>query len=353
MEAVATSLEHCSIRKACEALAVAPRTFHAWKRSPQAPQPFQGPPRPRTHPRSLTQAQKAAALEVLNSPRFADQSASQVHAALLDEGAYLCSERTLYRLLKEAGQNTARHQRPRPPAPKPELLARRPGELWSWDITKLKAATKWTYFHLYVIIDVFSRYVVGWMVAYRETAELAQGLIADTCLKQEILPGQLTLHADRGSSMTSKGVGELLMDLGVTKSHSRPHVSDDNPFSEAQFKTLKYRPEFPERFGSIEHARTFCREFFAWYNTCHYHSGLAHFTPEDVHYGQVERKRTARQDALAKAYKAHPERFVKGLPQAAMPPQEVWINKPKKEVEQASNPFENSLNQNAILCKND
>jgi putative transposase len=170
-------------------------------------------------------------MEVLNSPRFADQSASQVHAALLDEGTYLCSERTLYRLLEKAGQNTLRYQRPRPPAPKPELLATRPGELWSWDITKLKAATKWTYVHLYVILDVFSRYVVGWMVAYRETAELAQGLIADTCLKQEIRPGQLTLHADRGCSMTSKGVGELLMDLGVTKSHSRPHVSDDNPFS--------------------------------------------------------------------------------------------------------------------------
>lgn len=353
MEAVAASQGRCSIQKACEAVAVARSSFYAWKKPPQPREPIHGIPRKRTHPRALNTEQKTAALNILNSPRFADQSASQVFATLLDEGIYLCSERTLYRLLKEAGQNTPRHQHPRPVAVKPELLARRPCELWSWDITKLKAATKWTYFHLYVIMDVYSRYVVGWMVAYRESAELAQGLISDTCLKQEILPGQLTLHADRGSSMTSKGVGELLMDLGVTKSHSRPHVSDDNPFSEAQFKTLKYRPEFPERFGSIEEARAFCREFFTWYNTHHYHSGLAHFTPEDVHYGQVESKRAARQATLAKAFAAHPERFVKGKPRAAVPPNEVWINNPTKEKEGGKKPADNSLNQNTILCKND
>ncbi len=351
MKAVAASHGHCPIRKACDALALAPRTYYDWKRPPRARQPPKEPSHRRMHPRALTVTQREWALEMLNSPRFSDRSASQVYATLLDEGIYLCSERTLYRILKDAHQNTARYQRQRPVAPKPELLARQPGELWSWDITKLKAAQKWTYFHLYVILDVFSRYVVGWMVAYRETAELAQALIADTCLKQEILPGKLTLHADRGSSMTSKGVGELLMDLGVTKSHSRPHVSDDNPYSEAQFKTLKYRPEFPERFGSIEDARAFCRAFFTWYNTCHYHSGLAHFTPQDVHYGQVERKREARQETLVRAFESHPERFVRGIPQAAVPPKEVWINKPKKEVEQDRKPIESTLNQNTILCK--
>ncbi len=353
MNLVEGSKGHCPASKACQAVALAARTYYALRRPSTAPARVRVPSGRAPHPRALSQVQREEALSVMGSERFADQSASQVHATLLDEGAYLCSERTLYRLLEKAGQNTARYQHPRPPAPKPELLAKRPGELWSWDITKLKAAEKWTYFHLYVILDVFSRYVVGWMVAYQESTELAMGLIADTCLKQEIRPGQLTLHADRGSSMTSKGVGELLMDLGVTKSHSRPHVSDDNPFSEAHFKTLKYRPAFPDRFGSMEDARAFCREFFPWYNTCHRHSGLAHFTPEDVHYGQIERKRKVRQEALMKAFAAHPERFVKGAPQAVVPPKEVWINKPKKEVEQAINPIEYSLNQNEILCKRD
>lgn len=354
MEAVAASHGQCPVRKACEALALAPRTFYAWKAPPRASGAPQEPASRRKHPRALTMAQKEYALSVLNSPRFSDLSASQSYATLLDEGVYLCSERTLYRLLAEQGQTTARYQRPRQVSKKPELLAEKPNTLWSWDITKLKAATAWTYFHLYVILDVFSRYVVGWMVAHRESAGLAEGLIADTCLKQEIRPGQLTLHADRGSSMTSKGVGELLMDLGVTKSHSRPHVSDDNPFSEAQFKTLKYRPEFPERFGSIEDARAFCREFFTWYNTVHRHSGLAHFTPEVVHYGQVETRRRVRQEVLEKAYASHPERFVKGVPTAAMPPAEVWINKPKeKEAEYREIPPKSSLNENNILCKID
>jgi putative transposase len=354
MDAVAASHGLCPVRKACEALALPPRTYYAWKKPPQASGAPQAPAVPKDHPRALTKEQKEHALAVLNSPRFADLSASQAYAQLLDEGTYLGSERTLYRLLAEQGQTTARYQRPHQVSKKPELLATRPNTLWSWDITKLKAAEKWTYFYLYVILDVFSRYVVGWMVAYRESAELAEGLIADTCLKQEIRPGQLTLHADRGSSMTSKAVGELLMDLGVTKSHSRPHVSDDNPFSEAQFKTFKYRPEFPDRFGSIEDSRAICRDLFTWYNTVHRHSGLAHFTPEDVHYGQVECRRRARQETLEKAYAAHPERFVKGAPTAAMPPTEVWINKPKdKEVENPETPTEPSLNENDFLCKID
>jgi putative transposase len=211
---------------------------------------------------------------------------------------------------------------------KPELLATRPNELWSWDITKLKGPAKWTYYYLYKIIDVYSRYVVGWMVAHRESAELAEGLIAETILKQEIKPGQLTIHADRGSSMTSVTVGQLLADLGVTKTHSRPHVSNDNPYSESGFKTLKYRPGFPECFGSIEDARAFCRDFFSWYNTEHRHSGIAMLTPDSVHYNQYEKVLNARSIILFNAYMDHPERFVKGVPSVELVPKEVWINKP-------------------------
>jgi transposase InsO family protein len=198
-----------------------------------------------------------------------------VFATLLDEGVYHCSLRTMYRILDEAGETRERRDQLTHPAyQKPELLATGPNQLWSWDITKLKGHAKWTYFYLYVILDVFSRYVVGWMVAPRETAELAKRLIADTCDKQNILPDQLTIHADRGSSMTSKPVAFLLADLSVTKSHSRPYVSDDNPYSESHFRTLKYRPDFPERFGCIQDSRAFCQEFFTWYNEEHRHSGI-------------------------------------------------------------------------------
>lgn len=353
MEAVAASHGQCPVRKACEALALAPRTYYAWKRPPRPSTQPEAPALRQDHPRALSEEQKQHALAVLNSPRFADMSASQVYANLLDEGVYLCSERTLYRLLAQSGENTQRYQRKSREAQRPELLCTAPNQLWSWDITKLKAAEKWTYYYLYVIMDVYSRYVVGWMVAYRESTDLAKELIAETCQKQEILPGQLTLHADRGSSMKSKGVGELLMDLGVTKTHSRPHVSNDNPYSEAQFKTIKYRPEFPDRFGSIEDARGLCRRLFPWYNTNHHHSGLALFTPEDVHYGQVERRRLAREETLAKAYADHPERFVRGMPRVNTPAKEVWINKPNKEVEDQENRIENSLIENELLCKRD
>jgi putative transposase len=218
---------------------------------------------------------------------------------------------------------------------RPELLATGPNKLWSWDITKLRGPARWTYFQLYVILDVFSRYAPGWMVATRESAELARRLIADTARKQGIAPDELTIHADRGSSMTSRPVALLLADLGIAKSHSRPHVSNDNPYSEAGFKTLKYRPEFPDRFGSIEDARAFCADFFAWYNTEHRHSGIAMFTPADVHYGRAGDLLDVRANVLAGAYATHPERFVKGLPLPRPVPAEVWINQPVKEVPQA------------------
>lgn len=275
------------------------------------------------------------ALQILNSERFRDTSPGEVYAVLLDEGNRICSERTMYRILARHGMIVERRQSAPRNYKKPELLATKPNELWSWDITKLKGPTKWTYYYLYKIIDVFSRNVVGWMVAHQESATLAEGLIADTVLKQEIRPGQLTIHADRGSSMTSVTVGQLLADLGVTKTHSRPHVSNDNPYSESGFKTLKYRPGFPEYFGSIEDARLFCQEFFAWYNTEHRHSGIAMLTPDNVHYNQYEGILYARSVALMNAYLDHPERFVKGVPTVEQVPKEVWINKPisKESVE--------------------
>jgi len=276
----------------------------------------------------LTEDEEKMALQILNSDRFRDTSPGEVYAVLLDEGNRICSERTMYRILARQGMTKERRQSAPRHYKKPELLATKPNELWSWDITKLKGPTKWTYYYLYKIIDVFSRNVVGWMVAHRESADLAEGLIADTILKQEIRPGQLTIHADRGSSMTSVTVGQLLADLGVTKTHSRPHVSNDNPYSESGFKTLKYRPGFPEYFGSIEDARLFCQEFFTWYNTEHRHSGIAMLTPDNVHYNQCESILCARSVTLMNAYLDHPERFVKGVPEVEQVPKEVWINKP-------------------------
>jgi putative transposase len=267
---------------------------------------------------------------VLCSPRFADAAPAEVVATLLDEGVYLASERTMYRLLAEHGQTTERrNQLVHPAHRRPELLATRPNQLWSWDITKLLGPATWTYDYLYVILDVFSRYVVGWMVAERESAVLAERLLAETVDKQHIGRGQLTVHADRGSSMTSKPVAFLLADLGVTKTHSRPHVSNDNPYSEAQFKTLKYRPGFPDRFGSIQDARAFCQDFFTWYNRVHRHSGIAMMTPEAVHHGHAAQLHRARAEVLSDAYAAHPERFVRKPPAPKPPPTAVWINPPQ------------------------
>jgi putative transposase len=282
----------------------------------------------RSSPRRLTEDEEHHTLQILNSERFRDTAPGEVYAVLLDEGERICSERTMYRILARHGMSKQRRQSSPRHYKKPELLATKPNELWSWDITKLKGPTKWTYYYLYKIIDVYSRNVVGWMVAHRESAELAEGLIADTILKQEIRPGQLTIHADRGSSMTSVTVGQLLADLGVTKTHSRPHVSNDNPYSESGFKTLKYRPGFPEYFGSIEDARLFCQQFFTWYNTEHRHSGIAMLTPDTVHYNHCESILNARSIILMNAYLDHPERFVKGVPSVEQVPKEVWINKP-------------------------
>ena len=284
--------------------------------------------------RELSSLEQQRVLEVLNEARFCDKAPAEVYATLLDEGIYLCSERTMYRILKKNGQICERRRLLRHPAyVAPELMADRPKQLWSWDITKLKTWVKSQYLHLYVILDVFSRYVVGWMVADCESGELAKALIEETCTRQGITPGELTFHADNGSAMVSQPVGFLLASLGVTKSHSRPYVSDDNPFSEAHFKTLKYRPGFPERFASLEHAKPFLRDFFAWYNTEHHHEGLALLTPHDVHHGLVGERLSQRACVLSAAYAAHPERFVHRPPTPAEPPRIVWINPPKATTE--------------------
>jgi putative transposase len=312
------------IEATCDAVGVCRSTYYRWKR-PRMHGPVHRP-RP---PRALPPDERRAVIDVLHEDRFADLAPAQVYATLLDEKRYLCSERTMYRILDahdEVRERRAQLRHPRYAAP--ELLATAPNQLWSWDITKLKGPTTWSYYYLYVILDVFSRYVVGWMVAPHESAPLAEKLIAETCERQGIQPGQLTVHADRGSSMRSKLVAQLLADLGVTKTHSRPHVSNDNPFSEAGFKTLKYRPDFPERFGCIEDARAYCVDFFAWYNGEHYHSGLGLQTPDDVHHGRAQRVIDERAAVLAAAHAAHPERFVRGVPTPPALPTEVWINKP-------------------------
>ena len=319
-------------RAACLAFAVSRATHYRSDRGPRL-----GPPTPRPQPvRALSEAERSAVLETLHSDRFVDASPAATYATLLDEGTYLASERTMYRILADAREvRERRDQRRQPVYAKPELLATGPNELWSWDITKLRGPTKWTYYQLYVILDVFSRYVPGWLVATRESAALAERLIADSVAKQAIAPGTLTVHADRGSSMTSRPVALLLADLGIAKSHSRPHTSNDNPYSEAGFKTLKYRPEFPDRFGSIEDARAFCQGFFAWYNGEHRHSGIALYAPVDVHYGRTVALARVRAGVLADAYAAHPERFVRGQPFPEPVPAEVWINRPLKEVSRA------------------
>jgi putative transposase len=316
------------VSAACQALGV-PRSSLYRARQPEKE------PKPRPTPeRSLSEEEKVQVRQVLNSERFQDCAPRQVYATLLDEGIYLCHWRTMYRILAEHDEvRERRNQLQHPTYSKPELLARGPNQLWSWDITKLKGPRKWTHYYLYVILDVFSRYVPGWLLVECESARLAEQLIAESCAKQGIEPGQLTIHADRGSSMRSKTVALLLADLGVTKTHSRPYVSNDNPYSESQFKTLKYRPGFPERFGSLVHARDWARPFFRWYNHEHRHSSLGLMTPATVHYGQAEALRVKRQQVLLEAYTAHPERFVRGQPTPPALPTEVWINKPQVQDE--------------------
>ncbi len=274
-------------------------------------------------------AERERVLAVLHDPRFADASPAQVWATLLDEGTYLCSQRTMYRLLTEAGETGDRRaQATHPPKVKPELVATGPNQVWSWDITKMHGPKKWTYYYLYVILDVYSRYVVGWTLADQESAVLAENLIAATCDKQKISPGQLTVHADRGSSMTSKPVAFLYADLGIIQSHSRPRTSNDNPHSESQFKTMKYRPDYPKTFDNIRIARAWCRNFFDYYNDHHRHSGIGLLTPDTVHHGRAETVHTARAGVLTAAYATRPERFVHRPPTPPPLPTAAWINPP-------------------------
>jgi putative transposase len=326
MSAVFSLSQDVGKKSACEALTVPRATFYRH----MSPASFQEE-KPRPVPvLALTTQQRKTVIDLLHSERFQDKAPRQVYAALLDEGQYHCSVRTMYRVLTEEHGDVKERRRhvQRPNYTKPELLATAPNQVWSWDITKLRGAVKWTYFYLYVILDIFSRYVVGWMVAHREQDGLAKRLIEETCLKQGIQPGQLIIHADRGSSMRSKAVAHLLSDLGITKTHSRPHVSDDNPYSEAQFKTLKYCPQFPQRFGSIQDSRCFCQGFFSWYNKEHYHSGIGLMTPESLHYGMAEDVLTRRTIVLAEAYEKHPNRFKGKMPKPPVLPEAVWINKP-------------------------
>ena len=311
------------VQPACASLGVSRATYYR-RQSPPAPQQ----PRP-TPARALSPAEREAVLAVLDSQRFVDSAPETVHAALLDEDKYLCSPRTMYRLLNDrAPVRERRNQLRHPDYSKPELIAEAPDEVWSWDITKLLGPQKWTYYYLYVLLDLYSRYVVGWMVADRENSALAGRLITETCDKHGVEPTVLTLHSDRGSPMTSKCTAQLLADLGVTQSLSRPQVSDDNPFSEAQFKTLKYRPGFPRRFADIGHARAHCQGFFPWYNDHHRHGGIAMLTPGDVYYGNAEAVLARRQAALDAANRAHPERFPNGPPAVKALPPAVYINPP-------------------------
>ena len=335
MAAVETLAHDIGATRACRALGVCRATLYRRRtmHTVSAPVP-QGRPSP---PRALSREERQSVADTLHSPRFIDQAPHEVYATLLDEGSYLCSIRTMYRILDQQGEvKERRNQLSHPPYQKPELLATGPNQVWSWDITKLLGPVKWSYYYLYVILDIFSRYVVGWMVAPCESAQLAKRLIEQTCKKQLIQPSQLTVHADRGSSMKSKPVAFLLADLGVTKTHSRPHTSDDNPYSEAQFKTLKYRPDFPARFGCIEDARSFSQGFFPWYNKEHHHVGISLLTPEMVHYGRAHQVLQARETVLRAAYDTHPERFVSKVPTPLPLPVAAWINTPPRNGGQES-----------------
>jgi putative transposase len=333
MDAVAALLPDRGLMgAACEALGLSRASFHrrrtAGRRPPRA---CRQRPKPA---RALAANERQGVLDLLRDPRFLDQAPAEVYAELLDQGLYHCSIRTMYRILHENGEVKERRRQLRHPTyTKPELIAEGPNKVWSWDITKLMGPAKWAYFYLYVIIDIFSRRVVAWHVADAETAALFKPLFEDAAAKHGVVPGQLTLHADRGASMKAKATALLLADLGVTKSHSRPHTSNDNPFSESLFKTCKYQPQFPQRFGSIQDAKAFCRRFFDWYNRDHHHLGIGLMTPNQVHYGQADEVYAQRQRTLDKAFEANPNRFVKKPPKPPQKPTAVWINPPKMKLE--------------------
>jgi len=327
--AIALTAQSGLTASACAALGLARASLYRARTRLLRPPPSRSVRRAPT--RALGPEERSRVLDLLRTPRFVDLAPAEIYATLLDEGVYRCSIRTMYRILAENGEVRKRRDQLRHPVyQKPELLAEAPNQVWSWDITKLMGPAKWSYFYLYVILDIFSRRVVGWCVADAENTVLFKALFDDAFAKQGVLPGQLTLHADRGGPMKAKATAFLLADLGVTKSHSRPHTSNDNPFSEAHFKTLKYQPQFPKRFGCIEDARTFCRRFFTWYNQDHHHAGIGLMTPDQVHYGQARAVHTARQDILAHAYQANPERFVRKIPVPPPMPTQTWINQPQK-----------------------
>lgn len=311
----------------CSALGVPRSTLYRRRAAPR-PQAVRGRPA-----NALSTAEEQAVLAIMNSPEFQDQAPAAMYATLLDRSIYLCSLRTMYRILTKHGEvRERRNQLRHPEYKKPELLATAPNQVWTWDITKLRGPVKWTYYYLYVMIDIYSRYIVGWLLADREDSTLAKQLIGESFHRQGLRQGhQLVIHADRGTSMKSKAVANFLADLGITKTHSRPHVSDDNPFSEAQFKTMKYRPDFPDRFGCQEDALAFAKCFFTWYNYDHKHEGIALLAPADVHYGRSQALLAIRAETLRRAFAAHPERFKGKCPVPLRLPDAVWINQPKNQ----------------------
>jgi len=352
MVTVESLTQEVGVAPACRALEIGRSSLYRF-RCPAPPSVKNGVPLP--SPRALTAPERSLVLETLHSERFVDQAPPSVYAALLDEGKYLRSVRTLYRLLADPQEvRERRNQLRHPQYQKPELLATGPNQVWSWDITKLLGPEKWTYYYLYVILDVFSRYVTGWMLATRESADLAQRFLRETAEKEQILTDQLTIHSDRGPAMKSQTVAQLLATLGITKSHSRPHCSNDNPFSESQFKTLKYRPGFPDRFVSQDAALEFCRNFFRWYNEEHYHSGIGanptgfDLTPAKVHEGQAEQARANRQNVLNVAYATHPERFVRKPPEPPKLPAAVWIDPPANNNDNDNQPTQSKRYTNSV-----
>lgn len=326
MKAFNRLVPEINIKAACSALSLPRATMYHWRsRDPNSlPQRL-----PRSPPLALSDMERQQVLDVLHDEDYVDMAPHQIYASLLDQGRYLCSTRTMYRFLSQEGEvRERRNQRQHPVYEKPELLATGVNQLWTWDITDLKGPKKGNNYKLYVVLDVFSRFVVAWLLAKRENAGLAKHMIAEACQKQSIDPEQLTIHADNGGAMRSKPVSFLMADLGITKTHSRPSVSNDNPFSEAQFKTLKYRPTFPKRFSSMEHAREHCRDFFTWYNTEHHHTGIELLTPKQVHYGQAETILAARNRLLADTHEGN-LRFKGKKPKFFKLPSAVWINPPE------------------------
>ncbi|NQW29255.1 MAG: IS3 family transposase [Ignavibacteria bacterium] len=317
------------VSRLCDALGMPRSTYYNCRKNKPSKTRRTPAKEPRQHPRGLTRKERAEVVRVLMSEMYIDKSPGQIVANQLDEGRYICSERTYYRILHEhnaVGERRAIARRSTFSAP--ELMATAPRMVWTWDITKLKGHKKGIVYNLYVILDMYSRYVVGWLLAHREQDNLAVELIEASCRREGIQPSQLVIHADRGSSMRSASVSALYDRMHITKSHSRPYCSNDNPYSESQFKTMKYSSRFPDRFESIEAARLFCERFFDEYNNEMYHSGLAMLTPAAVHFGRVEEVVSRRQLVLTQAFQSHPERFVNGKPTHRTPPQKVWINKP-------------------------